>query len=292
MSPCTSTAAPQHLPTSWQKVFNTAHVCLLFAVWWRTYCNVLAEVWTIIETAKTEGQLQWESSVTRAGAPPHHGRSNRANEGKWGSMSDIPLNSLCCLPPAFAHGQQKIAGDFADVQGSSQTIWEERKANVASPGFGWAVTLNVQKGRKKHQCLVWLKHTHLRDLASKAWLQNAWDWAVPMWGAARGAALGRSGEPVSAALLPRGCSNAEPVSGDRAYFITRYPKGCTVDSTDTLRHFLDIKSAQTTTQVPKPCGQISQSNCTHQTCHWELSSEGYNQHIHYPETMREKSSVL
>lgn len=63
---------------------------------------------------------------------------------------------------------------------------------------------------------------------------------------------GEQGEQLSAevvaclshppvALLPRGCSNAEPVSGDRGYFIRRYPKGCTVDRTDTLRHFLDIK---------------------------------------------------
>lgn len=49
--------------------------------------------------------------------------------------------------------------------------------------------------------------------------------------------------PSLAALLPQAA--AMPVWGDRGYFISRYPSGCTADSTDTLKHFLDIKSAQT-----------------------------------------------
>lgn len=41
-----------------------------------------------------------------------------------------------------------------------------------------------------------------------------------------------------AALLHRGCSNAKPVSGDRGYFISRYPKCCTTDNPDTEDIFL------------------------------------------------------
>lgn len=56
----------------------------------------------------------------------------------------------------------------------------------------------IKRTRKK--VLVYVKHTQLRILPSRARLQTAWDWAVHAWRRARRAAPKRNSEPDSAAL--------------------------------------------------------------------------------------------
>lgn len=123
----------------------------------------------------------------------YSGRHNRKNdlEGRWSSMSDIPSNSLCCLQKHAAVKScrsRRCAKLFPDYLrgGKSHWFWPRDESEY------------IKITRKKGP--VCLKHTHLRNLPSRARLENAWDWTVPAWGWARRAAPKRSSEPVSAAL--------------------------------------------------------------------------------------------
>lgn len=45
--------------------------------------------------------------------------------------------------------QQKTDGDIPDMQGTSQSIWEEVKATAAVYGFAQGMTLNEPKGQEE-----------------------------------------------------------------------------------------------------------------------------------------------
>lgn len=128
------------------------------------------------------------------------GRHNRADEleGRWGSVPDIPSNSLCCMQKHAAVNSCRscrCAELFPDYlrEGKSHCFWPRDESEC------------IKRTRKKG--LVWLKHTQLRNL------ENAWDWAVPAWGWVRRAAPKRNCEPVSAALQQLYFTGSEAMPG-------------------------------------------------------------------------------
>lgn len=121
--------------------------------------------------------------------------------------ADILLHSLCCLQTASAYMLQKTKGGIEMCKALPRVFEKWKPPSLFMfllNGWCW---MN-QKGRKKHQGLMWPKHTQLRDLSSRSRLQDDWDWAISVWWEARGVAFSRSSEPFPGSFASTGCSNA------------------------------------------------------------------------------------
>lgn len=198
------TAHPQLLlSTSLQagKCFLTLHTCPSFL-----QCDgeLSATCWQKFEPSKKWGRLKLICSGNQplSGQQRHHilvaptGWMNQKGDKAWCQTSHQIHCAACKQPlPMCCREQLKIS----QMCGVLPRLLERRRKPlllflVLAEGWLWI----HQKGRKKG--LVWPKHTQLRDLASIARLENAWDWAMPVWGWARRAAHHSSSQPISAAL--------------------------------------------------------------------------------------------
>lgn len=133
--------------------------------------------------------------------------------------------------------------------------------------------------RTKKKGLVCLKHTRLRNLSSRARLENAWHWAVPAWGWVRRAAPNSSSEPISAALQQLYFTGvaAMPSQSQVTEDISSAGTQNAAQQTTLTQKIFSCSEKCTSSSMGAKAKWSARSNCTHQTCHWELWSKGYKQ---------------